>query len=52
VNNMSQNEDLIEEYLNQLADAYTAEELCELLGLEVWDILEAFRERCIDLKWR
>lgn len=44
--------ELIEEYLNQLEDRYTAEELVELLELDVRDIIEAFRDKCIELKWR
>lgn len=34
-----------EEYLNQLADRYTAPELVEEMDLDVWDIIEAFRDR-------
>lgn len=44
--------ELIEEYLDHLDDRYTAEELVELLGLSTRDILERFREECIELKWR
>lgn len=45
-------DELVEEYLASLADKYEAAELCELLELDVWDIIEMFRERCIELKWR
>jgi len=44
--------ELIEEYLDHLEDKYTAEELVELLELSTRDILERFREECIELKWR
>jgi len=49
---MSMDIELIEEYLNHLEDKFTAEELVELLGLETRDIIERFREECIELKWR
>lgn len=44
--------ELIEEFKKELADKYTGEELCELLQLDVWDIIEAFQEKVIELKWR
>lgn len=45
---MSIDDDLFEEYRQQLADRYTAAELVEEMGLGVWDILEAFREHLKD----
>lgn len=45
---MSIDEDTFEEYLCELADRYTAEELCELLELNVWDVIEAFRDNLRD----
>lgn len=49
---LSMDIEMIEEYLNHLEDKYTAEELVELLGLSTRDILERFRDECVDLKWR
>lgn len=49
---MSIDYDLLEEFKKELADKYTAEELSELLELDVWDIIEAFQEKVIELKWR
>ena len=42
--------ELVDDWKNYLADKYTAEELCELLKLDVWDILEAFEERVLELR--
>lgn len=36
--------DKFQEYLNQLADRYTAPELVEEMDLDVWDIIERFRD--------
>lgn len=36
---------VFEEYLEQLADRYTASELVEELNLDVWEIIEMFRDR-------
>jgi len=41
--------ELLEEFKNHLADKFTAEELCELLHLDVWDIIEAFQEKIMEL---
>lgn len=46
---MSVDYELFEEFKNQLADRYTAEELCEKLNLDVWDVIEAFQEKVIEL---
>lgn len=44
--------EVLEEFKAQLADKYTAEELCELLELDVWDIIEMFEEKIVELKFR
>lgn len=49
---MSYDDELLDEFKKDLADKYTAEELCELLKLDVWDILEQFEERVMNLHWR
>lgn len=49
---MSVDEELFEEFKSSLADRYTAEELCELLSLDVWDIIEAFPEQIMELRLR
>ena len=49
---MSVDYELLEEFKAELSERYTAEELCELLGLDVWDIIEAFPEKIMELKWR
>lgn len=49
---MSIDYELLDEYKNSLADKYTAEELCELLELTVWDIIEAFPEAILELQRR
>lgn len=40
--------DLRDEYFNQLADRYTAAELVEEMELDVWDVIEEFREELLD----
>lgn len=50
--NMSIDVELLEEYKLELADRYTAEELVELLQLDVWEIIEMFEDRIMELKWR
>lgn len=45
---MSVDDDLFEEYLLAIADRYTAAELVELLDLDVWDVIEAFRDNLRD----
>lgn len=42
-------EDYTDEFLARIADKYTAEELVEVLGLDVWQIIEMFRERVLEL---
>lgn len=42
--------EMFEEFKLHLADKYTAEELCELLKLDVWDIIEMFPEKIMELK--
>lgn len=49
---MSVDREIFEEYKQSLADRYTAEELCELLQLDVWDVIEAFEEQILNLKFR
>lgn len=49
---MSINRELLEEFKLELADKYTAEELCELLELDVWDLLEEFEDKIMNLKFR
>ena len=49
---MSMDRELLEEFKATLADRYTAEELCELINLDVWDILEMFEDKIIELKFR
>jgi hypothetical protein len=49
---MSIDWELFEDYKKSLADRYTAEELCELMQLDVWDVIEAFQERVIELQRR
>lgn len=49
---MSMDRELLEEFKKELADKYTAEELSELLGLDVWDIIEMFEDKIVELKWR
>lgn len=46
---MSIDDTVFEEFKKHLADKYTATELCELLELTEWDIIEAFQERVIEL---
>jgi len=42
---MSLDNEEFERYLELLADIYEPEELVMELGLTVWDIIEAFRDR-------
>lgn len=51
---MSIDLDVLAEFKAELADRYTAEELAEFLGLDVWDLLEAdtLQEKIIELKFR
>lgn len=37
--------EMFEDYLLILADHFTAEELCTELGLDSWQIIEAFRDQ-------
>lgn len=46
---MTMNSDLLEEYLNALADRYDATELVELLELSTWDIIEMYREKIVEM---
>jgi hypothetical protein len=50
--NMSIDVELLDEFKKELADRYTAEELCELLELDVWDVIEMFEEKIVELKFR
>lgn len=45
---MSTDTERTDEYMNDLAERFTAAELCEELDLDVWDIIESFREKIID----
>lgn len=47
---MMLDQELLNEFKACLADRFTAEELCELLHLDVWDIIEAFQEQIMELK--
>lgn len=49
---MSIDRDLLDEYKRQIADRYTAPELVELLELDVWEVIEAFEEKVVELKFR
>lgn len=42
---MSIDDDMFEEYLQQLADRYTASELVEEMDLSIWDVIEMFRDK-------
>lgn len=57
MNNMSVNEDLLEEFREELKDRYTSIELCELFiehfELTEEDILSIFGDEMVmELKWR
>ena len=47
---MSTDHELVESWKNRLADRFTAYELVELLGLDVWQIIEAFEEEVLNLR--
>lgn len=49
---MSMDRELLEEFKLMLADRYTAVELVELLELDVWDVIEMFEEKIVELKFR
>ena len=49
---MSIDREVLEEYKQTLADRYTAAELVELMELDVWDILEEFEEKVMELYGR
>lgn len=51
---MSLDPELLEEFKQSLADRYEAVELCELLNLSIWDLLEAdtLQEKIIEHKYR
>lgn len=49
---MSIDEEVLEEFKAALADKYEAAELVELLNLSVWDIIEMFPEKIMELHWR
>lgn len=49
---MSMDREILEAYKSALADRYAAEELCELLELDVWDIIEMFEDKIVELHWR
>lgn len=38
----------LDEYLALIADKYTAAEIAEILELDVWDILEMFRDELME----
>ena len=40
--------EMANEYLDAVADKYTAAELAEELDLDVWDIIEFFREKILE----
>jgi len=41
----------VDELFNQLNDRFTAEELCEVLGLTVEDLFNEFLERIVEIDW-
>lgn len=43
--------DLLEEFLNWIADKYTAAELVEIMNLDVRDIIERFREELTEFPY-
>lgn len=47
---MSLDLELFLEFRERLVDKYTAEELCELLGLTAEDIIDAFEEKVLELR--
>ena len=47
--NMSLDEDRVDEHLRRIADHYSATDLVDLLDLSVWDILEQFRDKVLEL---
>jgi len=51
---MSIDPDLLDEFKKELADRYTAGELAEMMGLDIWDILEAdnLQEKIMEYKFR
>lgn len=40
--------DLVDDFLALIADKFTASEVCEILELDVWDILEMFRDELLE----
>lgn len=53
---MSMDREILEQYKSELADRYNATELIELMEdcdlISVWDILEQFEEKIVELKFR
>ena len=47
---MSDDPDFVDAYLQQVRDRFTAEELVEVLGLDVEDIINAFYDQILDKK--
>lgn len=43
-------EDKLQEFFERVADKYTGCEICEILELTEWDVIEAFRELLIEKK--
>lgn len=41
--------DTLEEFKAHLADKFTASELAEILELDVWQIIEAFEDKVLEL---
>lgn len=48
--NMSVDREKLEEFKQRLADRYTAYELVELLGIDVWRILEEFEDEVMEME--
>lgn len=46
---MSVDREIFEEFKKRLADRYTGPELCELLELTEWDVIEQFEEKILEL---
>lgn len=49
---MSIDLEILEEFKQELVDKYTPAELVELLDISEWELLEAFQEKVIELKFR
>ena len=48
---MMLDQDQINQLYDVLNDIYTAEELCELLGLTVRDLFDNFQDKILEVDW-